>query len=230
MTGLEMLAEFQKYLTISDPRLFEVERLESSEIYQFLNIAQRMVFKNKYFPSSNYLENIAIINANFEDLRNLIKNETVTSGINNTTHYPNALTIPIDFSALDYAYYIKSESKVVREQVFPTDVGGEVVPNQLISLTDVPRFISNSIHTPIIRKPGVLITDNSDVTLFKDKYTTTYLGFYLTYLKYPSAIVDNEECELERSLQGLVVTTAVDLFRSNKYLLAGQQQQQQQQQ
>ena len=71
--------------------------------------------------------------------------------------------------------------------------------------------------------------NDNEVTVFVDKYTQ-YIGLYLTYLKYPNDIVDNEECELEKSLQGLVVTTAVDLFRSNKYLLAGQQQQQQQQQ
>lgn len=229
MTGIEMLAEFQKYLTISDPRLVEEERLESSEIYQFLNIAQRMVFKNKYFPSNNYVENIAIINANFEELKKLIVNIEINSGINNTTYYSNAITVQIRGHVENYAYYIKSESKVIRQDVFPTDPSGEVVPNQLISLMDVNRFISNSIHNPIIRQPAVLITNDNEVTVFVDKYTQ-YIGLYLTYLKYPNDIVDNEECELEKSLQGLVVTTAVDLFRSNKYLLAGQQQQQQQQQ
>ena len=171
MTGLEMLAEFQKYLTISDPRLFEVERLESSEIYQFLNIAQRMVFKNKYFPSNNYVENIAIINANFEELKKLIVNIEINSGINNITYYSNAVTVQIRVHVENYAYYIKSESKVIRQDVFPTDLSGEVVPNQLISLMDVNRFISNSIHNPIIRQPAVLITNDNEVTVFVDKYT-----------------------------------------------------------
>lgn len=226
MTGLEMLAEFQKLITISDPRLLESERLESSEVYQLLNLAQKMVFKNRYFPSNNYAENILIINNNAEDLKKLIvSGYEVSVTLSTSIRY----TYEVDTSGItDYAHYIKSESKLVRTVVFPTSPSGELVPNQLIGFIDVRRFITNSMNSPIIRSPGVLLETGDMIRIFVDKYTTDLSSLYLTYLRYPNPIVQDEECELERSLHSVVVTTAIELFRNNKYLLMGIGQEQEQ--
>lgn len=232
MTGLEMLAEFQKLVTISDPRLLESERLESSEIYQLLNLAQKMVFKNRYFPSNNYAENILIINNNAEDLKKLIVSGyevSVTLSTNIRYTYEVDISGEVDTSGItDYAHYIKSESKLVRTVVFPTSPSGELVPNQLIGFIDVRRFITNSMNSPIIRSPGVLLETGDMIRIFVDKYTTDLSSLYLTYLRYPNPIVQDEECELERSLHSVVVTTAIELFRNNKYLLMGIGQKQEQ--
>ena len=221
MTGKEMLAQFQKLLTISDPALMEAERLETSEIFQILNIAQRMVFKEKYFPSNNYSENILIINNSVGEIQNLIETKTVNTNISADSNLLYSYTI--DTSNIDnYAHYVDSASKVKRTIVFPTSNGnGERVPNSLISFIDVKRYTTNSVHSPIIRAPGVLLEKKDLIRIFVDKYTTELLEFYLTYLKYPTDLNWDVECELDPKLHNIVVDTAIQLFRSNRYLLLG---------
>ncbi len=218
MTSLEMLYQFQKLLVVSDPTMFDENRLETFEIYFFLNLAQKKVFKDRYFPSGNIKENLIIITNNNDELKNLFVTTEINNSVGNLLLDPNMpITYTFDYSSLNYAHYIRSDSVITRETVFP--LINERVPNNLITYLEVSRYVTNSLHTPIIRKPALLIENENTMRLFVDKYTTEVDKVLLTYLRYPNDIDDNNNCELSEKLHYDIVMLAVDLFRSNKYLL-----------
>lgn len=216
MTSREMVAEFQRLIIQSDPSLMDYGRLDVFLIYQFLNTAQDIIFKERYISSPNSLQNIEIINANIEEVKHLIK----YIKIDNIDTVPNELynkSYIININDPEYAHYIQSFTSLVRNIVFPTN-NEIVVENILINYKDFNRYLTTSFHVPIIRKPGILIENDSKLLLVCDIYTTPKsLIFY--YLKYPNRINDDNDCILSSSLHKIIVEQAVQLFRSNKYIL-----------
>lgn len=222
MTSREMLYEFQKIVMTSDSSLFS-NRLESSEIYFFINIAQKRIFKERYFPGLNVLNNILIINNNNEEIKNLIQTAVLNNVNSGLTIDPDiTYSYTLDYSSLtNYAHYIKSESIISRMWIFPTNAS--LVSNKLISNIEVSSYITNDFHSPIIRKPAVLIEDNNIMRIFVDKYTTSLSQVNITYLRYPQDINDSSQPELSQSIHNDIVLLAVDIFRSNRYMFLQRQ-------
>lgn len=228
MTSREMLALFQELLITTDPSFKSIEKLDSIEIYSFLNYSQRLVFKERYFPTPSIVQNTLIINSYNEELKELF-DTTILVGKDDPNdpgdymnisdpNLPISYIIPINIPL--YAHYVRSNSKVVRVGVFPTvNESGDILPNKLITYNEVESHMTTPLHSPIIRKPAVLIENGEHVRVFVDKYTTSLKEFHLTYLKYPALIGDTQNCELIETLHVLVVNTAVNLFKENKYLL-----------
>lgn len=218
MTSREMLYHFQKLITTSDPSLIN-DRLESYEIYTFINLAQKKVFKERYFPGGDVKSNIIIINNNTEETKNLIQSviiNNITGNLSIDLFVTYSYTFDYSFIQ-DYAHYIRSESIVSRVNVFPTT--SSLVSNKLITNLEVESHITNIFHSPIIRKPAILIENDTIMRVFVDKYTTNLEKIKLTYLRYPVEIDDNVSCELSENLHSDIVSVAVDLFRANKYML-----------
>lgn len=228
MTSREMVAEFQRLVIQSDPTFFTSNRMDVYFIYQFLNTAQNLIFKERYIPSSIALENIIIISRNIEEVKHLIKtSEAYYNGLENSIVENESYkkSFLVECKVNDYAHYINSFTELEREQVFPSEENDTIlVENNLITHNDVNRYLTTSIHTPIIRKPGILINTYSNssikLTLLVDKYTTKVYKVKLNYLMYPPEIDDTNNCILDKSLHKIVVNQAVQLFRSNKYILS----------
>jgi len=219
-----MQIEFERLLYTSNPEYSTSQKLDTEEIFAYLNIAQPRVMKAKYFPTSNILENVKIIQSNVEDLRNMIVRETLDiddpSGVLDT-QYGFLVALPDD-----YLHYIRSDSSITRSGVLPTS--GEttsVVPNKVLDYSEVDKVTTNVFNKPILRKPCIVFEEDS-IVIFRDAYTSfvgTADNLFLTYLKTPDDISLSAECELAEYLHEEVVATAVDIFRREKYLLTSKE-------
>lgn len=216
MTSREMILEFQRLLIMSDKALYELERPTTSEMYMFLNMSQKRIFKDRYFPSANVIENIGTISYNAEEIRHLIKTSDWLSG-NQDDSTP--ISYDVDISSLNgYAHYITGLSKVTRSDVFPANEY-TIVPNKVITYAEMGGYITNNFHSPIIRKPATLFLNSTTIKVFVDKFTSVFGGLKITYLSFPRDIDDDNNCELAEVLHNDLVSFAVDLFRNNRYLL-----------
>jgi len=210
-----MQIEFERLLYTSNPEFSVSDKLDTEEIFAYLNISQLRVMKMKYFPTSNINENVKIIQSNVEELRNLIKRDTVSPGSALTTvlhAYP--VTLPND-----YLHYIRSDSSVTRTAL-PVINSASIVPNKVIDYSMVDLVTTHAFNKPILRKPCVVFEESSTMIVYIDTYTT--LGdVTFTYLKTPLTIKlgGSNDCELAEYLHEEVVATAVDIFRREKYLL-----------
>jgi len=219
MNALQMQIEFQRLLYTSNPEFEVKDKLDTDEIFAYLNISQLRLMKAKYFPSLNMRENIENINRNIDELRHLIGRTTGTS-ISQLTDilHGNMMALPID-----YLYYIRSDSRITRSAV-PVISSPSTVPNKVISYNDVEAVTTNSFNKPIIRKPCVVFEANNKIIIFVDKYTTL-AAVVLTYLRTPIQIAlgGSNDCELAEYLHEELVQQAVEIFRREKYLLVTKQ-------
>ncbi|HPQ79724.1 MAG TPA: hypothetical protein PLG47_04690 [Candidatus Dojkabacteria bacterium] len=218
MTGLEMQIEFERLLYTSNPEYSTSQKLDTDEIFAYLNVAQLRVMKAKYFPSANILENVRIIQSNVEDLRNLIKRATPSLGstIAAYSNYATLVALPAD-----YLHYIRSDSAITRTAV-PVISSTSIVPNKVIDYSEVDKVTVNDFNKPILRKPCIVFEESDNIIIFRDSYTTI-TAVYLTYLSTPNDISLSADCELAEYLHEEVVATAVDIFRREKYLLVTKQ-------
>lgn len=214
MNALQMQIEFERLLYTSNPDFSSSDKLDTEEIFAYLNISQLRVMKAKYFPTSDILENVRIIQSNIEELRNLIKRDTRTIGNSIDTLYGYLVSFPTD-----YLHYIRSDSVVTRTTIFP--MTSQVVPNKIIDYSNVDSIVTNTFNNPIIRKPCIVFEEDDNMVIFRDKYTSFDGDLYLTYLRTPIdiALGGSNDCELADYLHEEIVATAVDIFRREKYLL-----------
>jgi len=230
MTGLEMQIEFERLLYTSNPEYSTSQKLDTEEIFAYLNVAQLRVMKAKYFPSANILENVRIIQSNVEELKGLVKISSLLTAPNTAINITNGYTIDIVTSGVsDYLHYIRSDSSLQRKTIFPI-VTDSVVPNKLIDYSEIEKVSSNVFNKPILRKPCVILKEGDEIIVFIDDYTVKtdgstpgINGIYLTYLATPADISLSAVCELAEYLHEEVVATAVDIFRREKYLLVTKQ-------
>lgn len=230
MTGLEMQIEFERLLYTSNPEYSTSQKLDTEEIFAYLNIAQPRVMKAKYFPTSNILENVKIIQSNVEELKGLVKISSLLTAPNTATSITNGYTIDLVTSGInDYLHYIRSDSSLQRIIVFPI-LTDSVVPNKLIDYSEIEKVSSNVFNKPILRKPCVILKEGDEIVVFIDDYTVRtdgntpgINGIYLTYLAVPADISLSDDCELAEYLHEEIVAMAVDIFRREKYLLVTKQ-------
>jgi len=221
MNALQMQIEFQRLLYTSNPEFETKDRLDTDEIFAYLNISQLRTMKAKYFPSLNMKENIENINKNIDELRHLI-GRTIGTSITPLTNpdilHGNMMALPSD-----YLYYIRSDSKITRTAC-PVISSTSTVPNKIINYNEVESFTTNSFNKPIIRKPGVIFEANNKIIVFVDRFTTL-TAIVLTYLRTPIQIGlgGSNDCELAEYLHEEIVQQAVEIFRREKYLLVTKQ-------
>lgn len=212
MTGLNMQIEFERLLYTSNPEFSTSEKLDTDEIFSYLNIGQLRIMKARYFPTSNILENVKVIQGNVDELRNMIKRDTLTLGNAIDTLHGYLVDLPAD-----YLHYIRSDTSLTRSAL-PVISNASIVPNRIVNYTDIDQFVTSAFNKPIIRKPAIVFEESDSMVIFRDVYTT--LGdIYLTYLRMPEDISLSQDCELPEYLHEEVVATAVDVFRREKYLL-----------
>lgn len=215
MNALQMQIEFERLLYTSNPEFSTSGKLDTDEIFAYLNIAQLRVMKQKYFPTSNITENVKVIQSNVEELRNLIKRSTVSPGTALTTVLH---AYPVVFPN-DYLHYIRSDSSITRTAL-PVINSASIVPNKVIDYSMVDLVTTHAFNKPILRKPCVVFEENATMIVYIDTYTV--LGdVTFTYLKTPLTIKlgGSNDCELAEYLHEEIVATAVDIFRREKYLL-----------
>lgn len=213
MVALNMQIEFERLLYTSNPEFTTSEKLDTDEIFSYLNIAQLRTTKAKYFPTSNILENVKIIQGNVDELRNMIKRSTLTLGAAIDTLHGYLVALPND-----YLHYIRSDSSITRSAL-PVIGGASIVPNRIVDYMDIDQLVTSAFSKPIIRKPAIVFEEDDAMVIFRDAYTT--LGnVYLTYLRMPADISLTQDCELPEYLHEEIVALAVDIFRREKYLLA----------
>lgn len=216
MTGLSMQIEFERLLYTSNPEFSTSEKLDSDEIFSYLNISQLRRMKERYFPTSSILENVKIIQGNVDELRNMIKRGTVTMGGLINTLYGHVVSLPGD-----YLHYIRSDTSITRSAL-PVISNASVVPNRIVDYTDIDKLVTSAFSKPIIRKPCIVFEESDKMVIFRDAYTT--LGnIYLTYLRMPATISVSQDCELPEYLHEEIVAQAVDIFRREKYLLSSKE-------
>lgn len=215
MNALQMQIEFERLLYTSNPEFSTSGKLDTDEIFAYLNIAQLRVMKQKYFPTSNITENVKVIQSNVEELRNLIKRYDAATGLplTNILHaYPVILPN-------DYLHYIRSDTTITRTAL-PVISSWSTVPNKVIDYSMVDLVTTNAFNKPILRKPCIVFEENNTMMVFIDGYTSIN-SLVITYLKTPITIKlgGSNDCELAEYLHEEVVATAVDIFRREKYLL-----------
>jgi len=215
MNALQMQIEFQRLLYTSNPEFEIKDRLDTDEIFAYLNISQLRLMKAKYFPSLNMKENIENINKNIDELRHLICRITGTSitPLTDILH-GNMMALPAN-----YLYYIRSDSKITRTAC-PVISSTSTVPNKVITYNDVEAITTNGFNKPILRKPCIVFETDNKIIIFVDRFTTLS-AIVLTYLRTPIQIAlgGSNDCELAEYLHEELVQQAVEIFRREKYLL-----------
>jgi hypothetical protein len=205
MTSLELQREFERLLYARNKVFETIEKPDTETIFGFLTIAQLRLLKQKYIPTASTEDNIKSIQANSEDLKNLIVFDTISpvAPITPYSTYTYDCTFPID-----YLHYIRSDTNGIIDSVTSQ------LPNKLVSWSEMNKVITNIYNIPIIRKPFVTLMD-SKFLLTTDKYTTP-VTVILTYLKKPLDITISQTSELAEYLHEDIAQLAVSIFEQQR--------------
>lgn len=163
-----------------------------TEIIEFLNNAQLSI--------------VDLLHAqkNFVLLATLIRTVTDPTGDSTGLSYPNKY-FRISKTALpEYRYYIRSNSRIIRESK-SLFVNHDYIPIDLLY-----RFLKTGNNIPRFNRCVVFDDSNNNLVIMGDGYVTGIENIFITYLKNPTLITPSITSELDSSLHEKIVEIAVD--------------------
>jgi len=231
MTTIEMQYEFETLLhTVSDV-FKEDESILTEEVFESLNRAQERYIKLKYLNGNTVQENIAILNARQDEIRNLIGTYTFTSVLQAAENPNLYYVVPTEvwYGYDNYLHYIDSQTKITKTSN-PVISVAEYVPNIFSTYIGLEQFYTTTYNIPVMRFPLITMGYKSDVNpgkivspqtfrILVDSMTTPE-EFFLTYLRKPKTLVleitdantQTTKCELVKSLHQELVEMAVSIY------------------
>jgi hypothetical protein len=181
LTELQIL--FQQKIQDTNP-IFEVEqRPDTFAIANYLNKAVDRYLEKKYLSLATYEQRLVAIDANIDELHNLIVPDGILSAVKDLSEYnwstrghryrvPEDVLIPISLACT----ITRTEVYVMcNQQVFA----------EWMSRLQAQRLVSHSVDKVMYPKPVVVWEDPYYLMLIGDAYTTVLTAGNLTYLRKP---------------------------------------------
>jgi hypothetical protein len=181
LTELQIL--FQRKIEDTNPVFAVEQRPESFVICNYLNKAIDRYLEKKYLSLPTFEQRLASIDANIDELRNLI----VTDGV---LLYPKTLT-EYNWSTRGNRYRVPDDvlipislpCTVTRTEIYP--MTSQSIFAEWMSRRQAQKLISNSVDKVMYPKPIIVWEDPYYIMLIGDAYTTTLTAGNLTYLRRP---------------------------------------------
>lgn len=199
--------EFERRCQTFDPTMKLQDKIDTEDIYSYLNQYQMQFVKQMYLMRDKLQNGTRTAIKVYDYLKGLNKSEELTK-----TTEENTYNLP-----LDYFMYIRSYSNVSKTYKGSCNTQ---VPNDVLDQYEVQKLRNDAYDDgKIIRKP-IIVLDNNQVELIKDKYTTVD-KITMVYLKKPTefSILGSDiiPCDLPSDCFDDLVTGAVDLYFNYRY-------------
>ena len=222
--------EFERRLQTMDPTLIQINKLDTDDIYAYLNEYQQLYVKQLYTAKDQVPAGTNTLTRIADQLKPLLSNKILTkSSITDTTYDGRYIMYNLPD---DYYMYVRSTSSA---DVAYNSKSGYNIPNMLVDQNNVHRIIESAYDVnKIIRNPIVVLSTSNDkpvLQLIHDIYTKI-ANVSLTYIKQPArfGIDDNDDaCELPIDCFEDLVSGAVNLYLAYKYPGSNKKQDNQQQ-
>lgn len=203
---IQLGIEFERRCQTFDPNMKTQDKIDTQDIYSYLNQYQMQFVKQMYLMRDKLQNGTRTAIKIYDYLKGLNKSEELANKSGNIYNLPT-----------DYFMYIRSYSTI--SKTYKGDCESQV-PNDVLDQYEVSKLCNEAYDNgKIIRKP-VIVLDNNQVELIKDKYTTID-KITMVYLKKPNefSILGKEviPCELPSDCFEDLVTGAVDLYFNYRY-------------
>ena len=214
--GIEVERRLQTIL----PTLKLENKIDTEDIYAFLNQFQRLYIDQVYKQDDNVVSGTRQAVLIEDILHTLTTHQVLANGaadgsldVNNTT-----FSLPGD-----YYKYIRSVSSITGNYTSATQTA--VVSNILAKQTDTNKVINQYYDKNRILRNPIAILERSKIKIVHDAYTTVN-SVDVTYIKLPAnfSVLTNTACELPYDCFDDLVAGTVDLYI--KHLTATQPKQQ----
>ena len=234
MNSLEMQVKFQDILeTTSRAFGVTIERPYSTTIFEYLNEAQEMFFRDRYLPGS-FTQNIQTIKSLKGEIPDLLAAGDVELSPHATYNQGPALnTVWVAEAFGKTEHLVDGFLKVTRADILAAGDINMVETQPMDENQILNKYFTNYMNVPIILQPIIFYdTLSKKIAVVIDKYTTiedeTPEKLYYTKLIYPVKLDPTTDCELNPKFHETIVRQATELFIRDKVKLAGASQPQQQ--
>ena len=210
--------EFERRLQTMDPTLIQINKLDTDDIYAYLNEYQQLYVKQLYTAEDQVPIGTNTSIRISDQLKPLLSNKILTkSSITDITYDGRYIMYNLPD---DYYMYVRSTSSA---DIAYNNKSGYSIPNVLIDQNNVHKVIESAYDTnKIIRNPIVVLSTSDDkpvLQLIHDVYTNI-IKVSLTYIKQPNRFGiddDDDACELPIDCFEDLVSGAVNLYLTYKY-------------
>lgn len=204
----QMSIEFERRLQTIFPATKMVAKIDTEEIFSYLNQYQIQYLRDLYMSEDQVKSNTRPSSLIQDVLRTFIKHQRLTYGVSDGTADKRNRTFKLPS---DYYQYVRSSSEVYgtyKNHTVPT-----VVPNMMIKNPDIPSVIESYYDDGRILRQPIVVLEGDRIKVVHDQYTTVN-AIDLTYLRLPSqfSILTNQSCELPYECFEPLVSGALDLY------------------
>lgn len=204
--------EFERRCQTMDPTMMLTNKIDTSDIYSFLNQFQLQYIKGLYAADGEALSTSRVSYKIQDILKPLLKHAVLDEKVDNELYdnYCDVYELPGD-----YFSYVRSTSKVsgTYKQVI-----NKIVPNNMVKQDDAHKVLESFYDAHrIMRNPVVTFTQQYNgsncIEIIHDKYTKIQ-SVDITYYKKPDNfnILTGTACQLPYECFEDLVSGAVDLY------------------
>jgi len=216
-----MQIQFERLLYTLDPEFNASKKLDTDEIFAFINKAERQYIKDNFLYGKTVAENAEILKKNSDLLRRYISQTTISLSTLPVGSPENAKDGVMDNNtSTNYDAFISAIAmNLTRTQPFV--FSGKNVECKVIEpgRTDM-AISSNGYNSPLLINPMIEFYTSPDnrIRVYFDNYCSlSYIK--LTYLSKPSLISGTVDCKLPDHLHERIVEDAVKMFLTYKGLV-----------
>lgn len=210
--------EFERKLQTIDPTTKIINKVDTQDIYAYLNMYQEQYIKQLYTLDQQAESNTRPEDRIQDILRPLIcesEQQPVSNGDRVTTF------------VLDANYWLFVRASSIATGTYKNNSQNVEIPNIPLKQQDIKDIIDTAydadriIRTPIISIAQYGETDDKQYRVYHDRYTNI-ISEKLVYIRKPSnfSILNDTACELPMTCFEDLVNGAVDLYFNDKYKLA----------
>lgn len=200
--------EFERRLQTMFPAAKTVAKVDTEDIYAFLNQYQLQYVQQLYLSEDQAPSQTRTSILIQDVLRTLIKHQRLTYGSSDHSADNKHLTFALPS---DYYQYIRSTSIV--HGTYKNHLKDKVVPNVHAKQSEVSSGIESYYDDGRILRNPIVILEGDRIKVVHDQYTTVS-AVDLTYLRLPSQfnVLTNTACELPYECFDALVSGALDLY------------------
>lgn len=210
--------EFERKLQTIDPTMEVINKIDTQDIYAYLNMYQEQYIKQLYALDQQAESDTRPSNRIQDILRPLIRQNV---------HSPIVNGDRVASFALDNDYWLYVRASSIVTGTYKNYAKNTEIPNVSLKQQDLQDIVDTAfdadriIRTPIISIAQYNDSNNETYQVLHDRYTKI-ISEKLVYIRKPKtfSILDNTACELPMTCFEDLVNGAVELYFNDKYKLA----------